>query len=114
LSRTDKLRKSKRIPSIPSSILVKAVDSTNSAFRLANIANKDLPSQIVICSNTADVVRGVLPVADLGLVSLRGRTGQEHVYGIGRHGKFTERKLAADPSLAGTRVSTAGFPGMIH
>lgn len=89
-------------------------DSTNSAFRLANIANKDLPSEIVVCSTTADLVSGVLPVADLGLVSLRGRTGQEQVYGIGRPGKFTERRVAADPSIAGARVATAGFPGMIH
>jgi len=89
-------------------------DSTNSAFRLSNIANKDLPSEIVICSSTADLVRKVLPVADLGLVSLRGRTGLEHVYGISREGRFGERRPALYPSIAGARVSTADFPGMIH
>lgn len=89
-------------------------DSTNSAFRLSNIANKDLPSEIVICSSTAALVREVMSVADLGLVSLRGRTGQEHVYGISREGRFTERRPALNPSIAGDRFSTADFPGMIH
>lgn len=89
-------------------------DSTTSAFRLSNIANKDLPSEIAICSSTADLVREVLPVVDLGLVSLRGRIGQEHVYAISREGKFGERKPALNPSIAGARVSTVDFPGMIH
>ena len=89
-------------------------DSTNTAFRLSNIANKDLSSEIVICSSTADLVREVLPVADLGLVSLRGRTGREHVYGISKERRFGERGPALDPSIAEVRVSTTDFPGMIH
>ena len=89
-------------------------DSTNSAFRLSSIANKDLPSEIVICSSTADLVRAELPVADLGLVSLRGRTGQEHVFGIGRGARFTERRPALDPSIAEVKVLTTDITGMIH
>ena len=58
-------------------------DSTNLAFRLSGIANKDLSTEIVLCSQTADLVRGTLePVVDLGFVHVRGRSGQEHVFGI--------------------------------
>jgi class 3 adenylate cyclase len=57
-------------------------DSTNLAFRLSCMANKDLPSEIVICSKTAQLVGDTLPVVDLGSVAVRGRSGREHVYGI--------------------------------
>jgi adenylate cyclase len=58
-------------------------DCTNLAFRLSGIANKDLPSEIVICAETADLVRDTqLEVFDLGYVSVRGRSGKEHVFGI--------------------------------
>ena len=58
-------------------------DCTNLAFRLSGIANKDLPSEIVICSETADLVRDTnLMVADLGSVPVRGRSGKENVFGI--------------------------------
>jgi len=57
-------------------------DSTNLAFRLSCLANKDVPTEIVICSKTADLVGDTIPVVDLGLVSVRGRSGREHVYGI--------------------------------
>jgi len=58
-------------------------DCTNLAFRLSGTANKDLPSEIVICSETADLVRDTqLEVFDLGCVSVRGRSGEEHVFGI--------------------------------
>lgn len=89
-------------------------DSTNAAFRLSSIANKDLPSEIVICSTTADLVGEVLPVTDLGLVSLRGRTGQEHVYGMSREGRLGERTPALNPAVVGHRFSAAHFQGMIH
>jgi len=63
-------------------------DCTNLAFRLSGTANKDLPSEIVICSETADLVRDTqLEVFDLEPVSVRGRSGEEHVFGI----KQTER-----------------------
>ena len=57
-------------------------DCINLAFRLSGLANKDLSSKIVICSQTADLIRDKLSVIDLGLVSTRGRKGQEHVYGL--------------------------------
>jgi adenylate cyclase len=58
-------------------------DCTNLAFRLSGTANKELPSEIVICSETADLVRDTqLVVFDLGCVSVRGRSGEEHVFGI--------------------------------
>ncbi|PXF58145.1 MAG: hypothetical protein C4B58_07640 [Deltaproteobacteria bacterium] len=57
-------------------------DCINLAFRLSGLANKDLSSKIVICSQTADLIRDKLSLVDLGLVSTRGRKGQEHVYGL--------------------------------
>lgn len=57
-------------------------DSTNLAFRLSGLANKDLSIEVVICTNTADLVRDALPVEDLGMISVRGRSGHEHVYGL--------------------------------
>ena len=57
-------------------------DCINLAFRLSGLANKDISGKIVICSQTADLVRDKLSVVDLGLVSPRGRKGQEHVYGL--------------------------------
>lgn len=58
-------------------------DCTNLAFRLSGIANKNLPSEIIICSETAALVRDTnLIVADLGSVPVRGRSGKENVFGI--------------------------------
>jgi len=59
-------------------------DCTNLAFRLSGIANKDLPSEIVICYETANLVRDTpeLDVFDLGSVPVKGRSGEEKVYGI--------------------------------
>lgn len=58
-------------------------DCTNLAFRLSGIANKDLPSEIVICSKTAELIRDTqLEVFDLGSISVRGRSGKEHVFGV--------------------------------
>lgn len=57
-------------------------DATNLAFRLSGMANKDLPSPIAMCSQTAALVKGALSVVDLGFFAVRGRTGQEHLYGI--------------------------------
>ncbi len=87
-------------------------DCTNSAFRLSGIANKDLPSEIVICSHTAGLVLDVLQVDDLGFVSLRGRSGQEHVYGISKRDKFTESKSRVSLSYDEARVSHAA--DMLH
>lgn len=59
-------------------------DVTNLAFRLCGMASNDLKSPIVICSQTAHLVGHVLIPVDLGLVSVRGRSGNEHVYGFGK------------------------------
>jgi class 3 adenylate cyclase len=89
-------------------------DSTNSAFRLSSLANKELEREIVVCSQTADLVQGLLPMDDLGLVTLRGRSGQEHVYGISREGKCAEGGLLYESPCAVDRVSVTDFPEMIH
>ncbi|MGD8915511.1 MAG: adenylate/guanylate cyclase domain-containing protein [Syntrophobacterales bacterium] len=89
-------------------------DSTNSAFRLSSMANKKLSSEIVVCCQTAELVQGLLPTEDLGLVTLRGRSGQERVYGIGREGNCTESRRPYEPSYVGERVSVSDFPEMIH
>jgi class 3 adenylate cyclase len=57
-------------------------DCTNLAFRLSSIANKDLSDKIIICSQTADLVRDDFTLQDLGTISIKGRKGQEHVFGI--------------------------------
>lgn len=66
-----------------SSDLAVVGDATNLAFRLSGLANKSLPADIVICRKTADMVKEMLPLKDLGLVQTKGRVGQEHVFGIG-------------------------------
>ncbi len=57
-------------------------DATNLAFRLSSMANKDFATPIAMCSQTADLVQDTLSLVDLGFFSIRGRTGQEHLYGI--------------------------------
>ena len=89
-------------------------DTTNSAFRLSSMANKNLKSEIVLCSQTADLVQGLLPMVDLGLVTLRGRSGQEHVYGISKEEHCVEGRLFCKPSYSGERGSVTDFSEMIH
>jgi class 3 adenylate cyclase len=57
-------------------------DSTNFAFRLSGMANKDIAKEIIICSATANLVEDTLALDDLGLVSVRGRSNKEHLYAI--------------------------------
>jgi adenylate cyclase len=57
-------------------------DSINLAFRLSSMANKTLPAPIVMCRHTASLVQHELSLADLGNQEIRGRSGQEHLYGI--------------------------------
>jgi adenylate cyclase len=57
-------------------------DCTNLAFRLSGIANKELNKKIIVCANTADLVCGNLALDDLGEVSVRGRKGELHVFGL--------------------------------
>ena len=87
-------------------------DCTNAAFRLSGIANKDLPSEIVMCSETAGLVGDILPMADLGFVSLRGRSGQEHVYGMSKHDEFIKHKPESSPPYTEARFWHSS--GMLH
>jgi class 3 adenylate cyclase len=57
-------------------------DCINLAFRLSGIANKELSEEIVICSQTAELVRNELPIKDLGKQSIRGRKGKEHLFAL--------------------------------
>ena len=57
-------------------------DCTNLAFRLSGLANKELSEKIVICSQTAELIRNELKIKDLGTVAIKGRTGKEHVFGL--------------------------------
>lgn len=57
-------------------------DCTNLAFRLSGLANKELSEKIVICSQTAELIRNDLKIKDLGNVEIKGRTGKEHVFGL--------------------------------
>jgi adenylate cyclase len=57
-------------------------DCINLAFRLSEIANKELP-EIVICSQTARLVLNELQVKDLGEFPIRGRKGTEQLFTIG-------------------------------
>ncbi len=57
-------------------------DCTNLAFRLSGMANKELSEKIVICSQTAALVGDELALKDLGSISIKGRTGQEHVFAL--------------------------------
>ncbi|VAW85540.1 hypothetical protein MNBD_GAMMA16-166 [hydrothermal vent metagenome] len=57
-------------------------DSTNLAFRLSGLANKELSSAIVICHKTAEMVKPSMRVTPLGLVDTKGREGKEAVFSI--------------------------------
>ena len=52
----------------------------NLAFRLSGLANKKVSNKTVICSQTAELVQNILPVADLGKIAIRGRKGSEHLF----------------------------------
>ena len=57
-------------------------DCTNLAFRLSGIANKELAEKILICSQTARLVRDDLALRDLGSVPIKGRKGNVHVFAL--------------------------------
>ena len=57
-------------------------DCTNLAFRLSGIANKDLSDKIIICSQTADLVRNEFSLHDLGAIPIKGRQGKEQVFAL--------------------------------
>jgi len=57
-------------------------DCINLAFRLSSMANKTLGSPIVMCQQTAALITRELPLRDLGSHGIRGRSGQERLFGI--------------------------------
>ena len=57
-------------------------DCVNLASRLAGMANKDIPENILICSKTAELVEYQFAVQDLGLFPIRGREGREHIFAL--------------------------------
>ena len=57
-------------------------DCTNLAFRLSGIANKELSQKIIMCAQTAALVRNDLAVTDLGSIPIKGRKGKEHVFAL--------------------------------
>jgi adenylate cyclase len=57
-------------------------DCINLAFRLSSMANKSLPGPIVLCRQTASLVKTSLPLLDLGRQKIRGRSGKEHLFAI--------------------------------
>ena len=57
-------------------------DCTNLAFRFSGLANKEYSEQILICSQTAALVRDQLSVNDLGDTPIKGRQGQETVFAL--------------------------------
>ena len=55
-------------------------DCVNLASRLAGMANKDIPENILICARTAELVENHFAAQDLGLFAIRGREGREHIF----------------------------------
>ena len=58
-------------------------DCVNLAARLASLANKAIPADILICAQTAKFAGDRFERRDLGLVPIRGRQGPEHIYALG-------------------------------
>lgn len=57
-------------------------DCINLAFRLSSMANKSLKQPIIMCRQTATLVTRDLPLIDLGSQPIRGRSGEEPLFGI--------------------------------
>jgi class 3 adenylate cyclase len=57
-------------------------DCVNLAFRLSSMANKSLPEPIVMCRETASLVKRKLPLLDLGNQKIRGRSGVERLFSV--------------------------------
>jgi adenylate cyclase len=57
-------------------------DCINLAFRLSSMANKTLSSPIVLCRQTASLVKTSLPLVELGDHEIRGRMGKEALFGL--------------------------------
>jgi len=57
-------------------------DCINLASRLSGMANKDIPENILVCSHTAELVGDRIELKDLGMHSITGRQGKEHIYAL--------------------------------
>ncbi len=57
-------------------------DCINLASRLSGMANKEVAENILICSHTAELVENQLEIKDLGMLPIRGREGQEHIFAL--------------------------------
>jgi class 3 adenylate cyclase len=57
-------------------------DCVNLASRLAGMANKDIPENIIICARTAALVENHFAARDLGRFDIRGRQGQERIFAL--------------------------------
>ncbi len=57
-------------------------DCINLASRLSGMANKEVAENILICSHTAELVENQFELKYLGMLPIRGREGQEHIFAL--------------------------------
>ncbi len=54
----------------------------NLANRFSDMANKDIPENILVCAQTAEFVRDRIALKDIGMHLIQGRQGREHMFSI--------------------------------
>ncbi len=59
-------------------------DCINLAFRMSGMANREVAENILICSHTAKLVEKQLMLKDMGLLPIRGRKGEEHIFALAK------------------------------
>jgi len=59
-------------------------DCINLVFRMSGMANREVPENILICIHTAKLVEKQLTVKDLGMLPIRGREGEEHIFALAK------------------------------
>lgn len=57
-------------------------DSVNLAFRLSSVAAKTVDAAIVLCHQTAELVRSRFALTNLGQIPIKGRKGEELIHGL--------------------------------
>ena len=57
-------------------------DCINLASRFSGMANKAVPEDIIVCSQTAKLIGDRIELKDLGMHSIPGRQGQEHIFAL--------------------------------
>ena len=57
-------------------------DCVNLASRLSGLANKEVSECILLCAETARAVGDRFDLKDLGLISIRGRQGKDHIFAL--------------------------------